>query len=90
MPRPSQRVCLQEGLRLNLNRLIRRGIVRPGARAGPHFIRWTNNDTCEITSNLCGRKEGWFRFEADGLDQWIGLVLVPAISVARSGTSFVR
>jgi hypothetical protein len=69
MPRPHQRVCLQDGLKLDLNRLIRRGSVRPGARSGPHLIRWTNNYTGEvvgsgeITSDLCGREEGWFRFE---------------------------
>jgi hypothetical protein len=83
MPRPRQRVCLQDGLRLDLNRLIRRGSVRPGARRGPHLIQWTNNYTGEvvasgeITANLCGQEEGWFRFEADGIDQRITLVPRP-------------
>jgi hypothetical protein len=83
MPRPRQRVCLQDGLKLDLNRLIRLGSVRPGARSGPYLIRWTNNYTGEvvgsgeITSGLCGREEGWFRFEADGLDQRIILVARP-------------
>jgi hypothetical protein len=30
MPRPRQRVCLQDGLKLDLNRLIRLGTVQPG------------------------------------------------------------
>ena len=83
MPRPRQRVCLQDGLKLDLNRLIRQGTVRPGTRTGPYLFRWTNNYTGEvvasgeITSDLCGREEGWFRFEADDLDQRIILVARP-------------
>jgi hypothetical protein len=34
MPRPRQRVCLQEGLKLDLNRLIHRGSVRPAQGRG--------------------------------------------------------
>jgi hypothetical protein len=70
-------------LKLDLNRLMRRGSVRHGARTGPYLIQWTNNYTGEvvgsgeITANLCGREEGWFRFEADGLDQRIILVSRP-------------
>jgi hypothetical protein len=62
---------------------MRRGSVRHGARTGPYLIQWTNNYTGEvvgsgeITANLCGREEGWFRFEADGLDQRIILVSRP-------------
>ena len=73
MPRPRQRVCLQDGLKLDLNRLIRQGTVRPGTRTGPYLFRWTNNYTGEvvasgeITSDLCSREEGWFRFE--GVDK---------------------
>ena len=83
MPRPRQRVCLQDGLKLDLNRLIRQGTVRPGTRTGPYLFRWTNNYTGEvvasgeITSDLCSREEGWFRFEADDLDQRIILVARP-------------
>ena len=64
MPRPRQRVCLQDGLKLDLNRLIRQGTVRPGTRTGPYLFRWTNNYTGEvvasgeITSDLCSREEG--------------------------------
>jgi hypothetical protein len=74
MPRPRQRVCLQEGLKLELNRLIRRGTVRPSTKTGPHLIQWTNSYTGElvavgeITANLCGSEEGWFRFQAGNLD----------------------
>jgi hypothetical protein len=83
MPRPSQRVCLQGGLKLDLNRLIRRGTVRPGAGTGPQLIQWTNSYTgeivafAEITANLYGSEEGWFRVQAGSLDQWIGLIACP-------------
>jgi hypothetical protein len=82
MPRPCQRVCLQNGLKLDLNRLIRRGMVRPGATTGPHLIQWTNSyteeivATAQITASLC-IEEGWFRFQAGNLDQWIGLIACP-------------
>jgi hypothetical protein len=84
MSRPRQRVCLQDdGLKLDLNRLIRRGTVRPGTRTGPYLIQWTNSYTGElvasgeITANLCVHEEGWFRFQASGLDQWITLIPRP-------------
>jgi hypothetical protein len=83
MPRERLRVCLQDGLKLDLNRLIRRGTVRPGTKAGPYLIQWTNSYTGElvasgeITANLCGREEGWFRFQAGSLEQWVTLVARP-------------
>jgi hypothetical protein len=83
MSRPRQRVCLQDGLKLNLNRLIRQGMVRPGTRTGPYFIQWTSSYTGElvasgeVTANLCGSEEGWFRFKAGNLDQWITLIPRP-------------
>src|SRR6476620_5456793 len=35
MPRPRERVCLQDGLKLYLNRLARNGFIRRGSRSGP-------------------------------------------------------
>jgi len=69
MPRPRQRACLQEGLSLNLNRLARRGFIRPGSATGPLGIRWTNSYLDEevaaglITADMSGRHEGWFRIQ---------------------------
>jgi hypothetical protein len=83
MPRPRKRVCLQDGLKLDINRLIRHGTVRPGAKTGPQLIQWTNTYTgelvasAEVTANLCGAEEGWLRFQAGSLDQWIGLIACP-------------
>ena len=47
MPRPRQRVCLEQGLKLDLNKLRRQRLVRPGMRVGPKFIPWTNSYTAE-------------------------------------------
>jgi hypothetical protein len=43
MPRPRERVCLQDGLKLDLNRLARQGFVRSGANIGLRGIRWTHS-----------------------------------------------
>jgi hypothetical protein len=80
MPRDLQRVCLQHGLKLDLNRLIRDGIVRSGERTGPISIQWINRDTGgirtsgKITSDLLDGEAGWFHFESRDLDQRIHLV----------------
>ena len=39
MGRDRHRVCLQDGLKLDLNRLARSGFVRPGAEIGTNAIR---------------------------------------------------
>jgi hypothetical protein len=68
--RAIQRVCLQDGLKLDLNWLIRQGAARPGTRSGPYLIQWTNNYTGEVVRvgrnhlRFCSQEEGWFRFEA--------------------------
>ena len=42
MPRQRHRACLQHGIKLDLNRLARQGLVKPGAQTGPFVIRWMN------------------------------------------------
>ncbi len=80
MPRPRQRVCLQAGLKLDLNKLRRQGWLRPGAKVGPHHIRWTYTYTGEeiasglITANMEGKYGGWLRILIGDLDQRIDLV----------------
>lgn len=82
MPRPRQRVCLESGLKLDLNKLRRRGLVRPGAEQWA-VIRWTETSTGEeiatatITSNMEGKCEGWLRIQLGSLDQTILLVPKP-------------
>jgi hypothetical protein len=83
MPRPRQRACLQDGLGLNLNRLARRGFIRPGAATGPLGIKWTNSYFEEevasgvITADMRGSHEGWFRIKIGQLNQRITLVSCP-------------
>jgi hypothetical protein len=83
MPRPCQRARLESGLKLDINRLARRGFIRPGASTGPVGIRWTNSYFDEevasgiITTDMSGRDEGWFRIQIGQLDQRIILVARP-------------
>lgn len=71
MPRPRARVCLQDGLKLDLNRLTRNGVIRPGARSGPRRIGWYSTywdkelASALITADMSGAQEGWFRLEGD-------------------------
>jgi hypothetical protein len=79
MPRPLQRVRLESGLKLDLNRLARRGFIQPGAYKGSG-IGWSNNYTGEqiasgfITANMSSQHEGWFRIQIGSLDQRISLL----------------
>jgi hypothetical protein len=79
MPKPRQRVCLQHGLKFDINKLARQGLLQPGAKAAPFMFRWTNNYTGEtvatalITTHLLDYA-GWFRIQMGELDQWIDLV----------------
>jgi hypothetical protein len=82
MPRARQRACLQSGLSLNLNRLIQRRLIQPGAYSGSG-ISWTSSYTGEpiasglITADVSGDHEGWLRIQIGQLDQWISLVSEP-------------
>jgi hypothetical protein len=66
MPRGRERVCLQDGLKLNLNRLARNGFIKPGAKIGVRGIQWThsywgNVTTGLISADMTGKYEGWLR-----------------------------
>ena len=50
MPRSRQRICLQEGLKLDISWLARRGLIAPGSATGPHAIRWMNSNGEVIAS----------------------------------------
>jgi hypothetical protein len=82
MPRPCQRARLESGLKLDLNRLARRGFIQPGACKGS-WISWTNSYTGEriawgiITADMSGAGEGWFRIQLGQLDQQITLIARP-------------
>lgn len=76
-------MCLQDGLKLDLNKLAHQGFVRRGAKVGPHYIRWTHTYTSEeiasglIVANTEENYGGWLRILIGRLDQWIGLVAQP-------------
>jgi hypothetical protein len=82
MPRPRQRVCLQDGLKLDLNSLARKGFVRRGLRTSGKGIAWINSYWGEVASgtisaDMSGQCEGWLRIDLGALDQWIKLVAKP-------------
>jgi hypothetical protein len=82
MARNRQRVCLQDGLKLDLNRLARRGFIKFGANIGPRGITWTHSywgeiATGTVSANMSGQNEGWLRIQLGKLDQWITLVARP-------------
>jgi hypothetical protein len=73
MPKPLQRVRLESGLKLDLNRLIRRGFIRPGVITGAVGIAWADKCTGDaIASGLIiadlSSIEGWFRIQLGSLD----------------------
>lgn len=84
MPRPGYRVRLENGLKLDLNRLARRGFIKPGAATGPVGIAWNSDYWGEIasgtiTADMSGENgpHGWFRIQIGGLDQRIHLMARP-------------
>src|SRR5919201_4887493 len=82
MPRPLQRVRLEAGLKLDINRLARRGFIRFGAATGPVGMRWTDSygDVTDgiITADMSKpEEEGWLRIQIGSLDQRIFLIARP-------------
>jgi hypothetical protein len=81
MPRPWQRLRLEAGLKLDINRLARRGVIRPGALSGSGGIRWTDSydriTDGTITADMRDPEEGWFRVQTEWLDQRISLEARP-------------
>jgi hypothetical protein len=79
MPRARQRVCLQTGLKLDLNDIARRGFVEVGG-CRTSGISWHNSYTGEqitsgiIMADMTGPNEGLFRIQVGGLEQNVTLV----------------
>ncbi len=80
MPRPTSRCYLESGIKLDLNRLARRGFIQPGTATAPVGIAWNSDYWGEvatgiITADMSDTYEGWFRIQiGDELDQRIILV----------------
>jgi hypothetical protein len=82
MPRPRERVCLRDGLKLDLNRLARKGFIKHGTNIGGRGITWTHSywgeiATGTIRADMSGTDGGWFRIQLGSFDQWITLVSRP-------------
>lgn len=78
MSKSRDRVCLQDGLKLDLNRLMRSGFVRPGANIGSRGIQWSHPywghvASGTITADLSGLHGGWFCIQVGSLTQRIVL-----------------
>jgi hypothetical protein len=82
MPRPRYRACLQEGLKLDLNRLARKGHIKFGADVGAQGIVWRSSLEREIatgiiTADMTDPNHAWFRIGIGGFEQRITLVSRP-------------
>jgi len=79
MARPRYRVRLEDGLKLDLNRLVRQGLARPGFTVGPNVIRWTYTYSGEevasgfLTADMENPSAGWMRIQLGQFDQTIYL-----------------
>jgi hypothetical protein len=52
MSRPRYRACLEDGLRLDLNHLARKGFIKFGADIGARGISFSNSHQGEIASGV--------------------------------------
>jgi hypothetical protein len=78
MPRPRYRVCLQDGLKLDLNQLVRKGFIKPGAKIGARGISWSSSHRGAIASGVISADmtdpcRAWFQITIGGHVQRITL-----------------
>jgi hypothetical protein len=79
MARARHRVCLQDGLKLDLNDLARRGFVRFGANIGVRGITWTHSYWGEVARGIINAEmsdphDAWLRIQIGEAVQRITLV----------------
>jgi len=82
MHRPRHRVCLQDGLKLDLNQLARQGFIKFGANIGARGISWSNSRQGEIargviSADMTNPDSAWFRMAVGQFAQQITLVSRP-------------
>ncbi len=82
MSRPRQRIRLEDGLKLDLNKLLREGLGPPGRIPWPVDIRWASSRSGEIAKGWItirneGEDRGFVRIEIGKLDQKINLMAQP-------------
>jgi hypothetical protein len=82
MARWRRRVRLEDGLKLDLNRLVRQGLMRPHAKQ-IGTIRWAHRHSDQevasgrFTAEMTHERHERLRIELGDLDQWIELIAVP-------------
>jgi len=78
MSRSRVRVCLQDGLRLDLNRLARKGFIKFRTNIGPRGIAWTNSYWGVvhgvISADMSNQYDAWLRIQIGDSTQQITLV----------------
>jgi hypothetical protein len=82
MPRPRYRACLQDGLKLDLNHLARKGFIKFGANIGARRIAWSSAYDRQaasgvISADMTDPNRAWFRIEMGKCVQQITLVSRP-------------
>ena len=82
MPRHRSRACLQDGLKLELNLLSRKGFIKFGTNTGPRRISWSNSyqgqiASAVITAEMSDASRARFRIAIDQSVQQITLVSRP-------------
>ena len=81
MPR-RYRACLQDGLKLDLNHLARKGFIKFGANIGARGISWRDSHRGDIaggviTADMTDPSHAWFRIAIGRFAQQITLVSRP-------------
>ena len=72
MPRPRMRACLEQGLKLDINKLRRSS---PALIVGPNLVRWWSAywdeeiARAQISASMARDYEGWFRIQLGSLNQ---------------------
>jgi hypothetical protein len=84
MARQRERACLEQGLKLDLVQLARRGLIQLGENVGPRRITWKESSSGEviasgvITADMSGSDFGWLQVNiGDGFQQCVQLTLMP-------------
>jgi hypothetical protein len=83
MARQRERTCLEQGLKLDLVQLARRGFIRFGANVGPRSIQWNEWMSGEliasgvITADMSGSDFGWLQINMENFQQCVELILMP-------------
>ena len=81
MARSRQRVRLEDGLKLNINKLIGRGGIQPGSKTRA-IVGWPQrygeqSSSGVLTAELSYPVRGWMRLEFGSGDHWLELVTEP-------------